>query len=288
VKQQWWPDIPAPAPRASASTGNRVQRWLTAALLLGLVFGATLSSATPATQAQATSCELVLGFRTLHDLIPSIVGDCIENEWHNAENGDGLQRTTKGLMVWRKIDNWTAFTDGYLTWINGPYGLQSRLNTQIFPWEPLGAPVPAPPAESTGGGSASGATEAGGATTPANEPPTLDLDVPRRVDSGESFTIRLTAENDQGIDSMWWWATSTDDDSLRDTHSVNCRGATPCRKSWDVTTTDEGTIRIHAVARGADGQVSGEEVDAIEVRPPESTSTPTPTLTPTATPTPRP
>jgi hypothetical protein len=38
-------------------------------------------------------------------------------------------------MVWRKADSWTAFTDGYRTWINGPFGLQQRLNTQRFPWE---------------------------------------------------------------------------------------------------------------------------------------------------------
>jgi hypothetical protein len=50
-------------------------------------------------------------------------------------NGDGLQSTTRGLMVWRKSDNWTAFTDGFRTWINGPSGVQERLNTQRFPWE---------------------------------------------------------------------------------------------------------------------------------------------------------
>ena len=37
-----------------------------------------------------------------------------------------------GLLVWRKADNHTAFTDGYRTWVNGPYGLQVRLNTARF------------------------------------------------------------------------------------------------------------------------------------------------------------
>ena len=36
------------------------------------------------------------------------------------------------FLVWRKADNWTAFTDGYRTWINGPSGLQVRLNTEHF------------------------------------------------------------------------------------------------------------------------------------------------------------
>ncbi len=26
-------------------------------------------------------------------------------------------------MAWRKADNWTAFTNGYKTWLNGPNGL---------------------------------------------------------------------------------------------------------------------------------------------------------------------
>lgn len=80
-------------------------------------------------------CQFVLGFKVLHDLVPGIVGDCLTDEGHNPANGDGLQQTTKGLLVWRKFDNWTAFTDGYQTWINGPYGLQQRLNAQRFVWE---------------------------------------------------------------------------------------------------------------------------------------------------------
>lgn len=76
----------------------------------------------------------VLGFKALADLIPEIVGYPLVNEYHSA-NGDALQQTSTGLMVWRKADNWTAFTDGYRTWINGPLGLQTRLNTELFDWE---------------------------------------------------------------------------------------------------------------------------------------------------------
>ena len=88
----------------------------------------------------AADCKFVLGFATLKALIdeaegPDKVGQCLENEHFNPENGDALQRTTGGLLVWRKADNWTAFTDGYRTWINGPYGLQMRLNTEHFDWE---------------------------------------------------------------------------------------------------------------------------------------------------------
>jgi hypothetical protein len=83
----------------------------------------------------AANCQFVLGFKTFHDLLPSTVGDCLVNEHHNPQNGDALQETSKGLLVWRKSDNFTAFTDGYHTWVNGPLGMQKRLNTEQFPWE---------------------------------------------------------------------------------------------------------------------------------------------------------
>ena len=97
----------------------------------------------------ADHCQFVLGFATLKALIdevegPDKVGDCLENQWSNPVNGDALQQTTGGLMVWRKLDNWTAFTDGYRTWINGPHGLQARLNTETFDWEASPPPTPTP------------------------------------------------------------------------------------------------------------------------------------------------
>ena len=78
--------------------------------------------------------------QSAQDLIGhDIVGQCLENEHYNTI-GDSVQQTTGGLLVWRKADNWTAFTDGYRTWINGPNGLQQRLNTQRFEWEADYAP----------------------------------------------------------------------------------------------------------------------------------------------------
>lgn len=92
---------------------------------------------------QAADCRFVLGFAALRAAVGSaIVGDCLEDEHHGA-NGDALQHTTGGLLVWRKADNYTAFTDGYRTWVMGPFGLQRRLNTERFPWEA--------PADSGGG-----------------------------------------------------------------------------------------------------------------------------------------
>ena len=63
------------------------------------------------------------------------MGDCLENEQHDPETGMTLQTTTNGQLIWRKAANWTGFTDGERTWINGPEGLQQRLNSERFDWE---------------------------------------------------------------------------------------------------------------------------------------------------------
>ena len=78
--------------------------------------------------------EFKLGFKALADQIPEIAGVPLEDE-HWGANGDSLQQTTTGLMAWRKADNWTAFTNGSQTWVNGPAGVQSRPNTERFEWE---------------------------------------------------------------------------------------------------------------------------------------------------------
>jgi hypothetical protein len=257
-------------------------RLLMLPLLLAFALAPIVSRPAPAA-AQIGGCEFQLGFKTLRDMIPQIAGDCIENEWHNPYNGDGLQRTTRGLMVWRKADNWTAFTDGWTTWINGPFGLQARLNTERFAWESA-APPPSIPADQAGGGGTSG----GGGTDPAptptpqpNDRPELSLTVPDDPTAGETFTVRLRAEDDEGIDAMWWWVTDTGDNRLRDTHTFDCGGATPCRQTWDVSTTDTGRMTFHARSRDLAGNVSEEVTDEIRVR---QAPTPTPTATPTATP----
>ena len=83
----------------------------------------------------AQDCSFQLGFKALRDLIPDVVGDCLENEQHDPETGVTRQATTNGKLTWRKADNWTGFTDGERTWINGPEGLRQRLNSERFDWE---------------------------------------------------------------------------------------------------------------------------------------------------------
>jgi len=107
-----------------------------AARLAGQQGTGSLPGASPsfAPAAPAAACQYVLGFKTLHELDPADVGGCVDNQAYSA-SGDALQHTARGLLVWRKSDNWTAFTDGYWTWVNGPSGLAKRLNTERFSWE---------------------------------------------------------------------------------------------------------------------------------------------------------
>jgi hypothetical protein len=113
-------------------------------LLAGLIAAAALVPGSAS--AQTPPCGFKLGFKLLRDQIPTAVGSCLVDEHYNPVNGDSLQETTGGLLVWRKIDNFTAFTDGYRTWVNGPFGVQQRLNTEKFDWEPVAPPAPPAPA----------------------------------------------------------------------------------------------------------------------------------------------
>src|SRR4051812_48674143 len=71
-----------------------------------------LAGAPAAGHAQAgPECTFVLGFATLRNQVgPATVGDCQENQ-RFVPNGNAEQLTSGGLLVWRKADNWTAFTD---------------------------------------------------------------------------------------------------------------------------------------------------------------------------------
>ena len=48
-----------------------------------------LSSFVSVSPVSAASCQFVLGFKAIHDLIPTTVGDCLVDEHHNPTNGDG-------------------------------------------------------------------------------------------------------------------------------------------------------------------------------------------------------
>ena len=99
------------------------------------------------TSAHAEGCTFAQGFAALHEFMPSQVGDCIDNATYNPETGDALQHTTGGILVWRKLDNLLAFTDGSSTWINSSDGLVQRASSELFSVEPSdGGQLSPPPA----------------------------------------------------------------------------------------------------------------------------------------------
>ena len=126
---------------------RRARVGLLAALsLFALLLAAQGVAGTRSAAGQEVQCEFVLGFADLRELLGAeLVGNCLEDQSF-APNGDALQATTGGLMVWRKADNWTAFTDGSSTWINGPEGVQMRANNERFGWEPTPTNTPRPTA----------------------------------------------------------------------------------------------------------------------------------------------
>lgn len=103
----------------------------------------TIGRINPPVEPGPSRCWFKVEMRLLRAAISDTVGECIENERTNPENGDTLQRTTGGLMVWRKTDRITAFTDGNRTWALGPRGVETRANNERFDWE-VGPTQPTP------------------------------------------------------------------------------------------------------------------------------------------------
>jgi hypothetical protein len=138
---------------------------------------AEVASASPAAAQGTPACSFVLGFAALREQVGADkVGRCLEDERFNAENGNAEQRTSGGLLVWRKVDNFTAFTDGATSWIAGPEGLQSRPNGERFAWEkdpiqPASASSASAPRPSASPGPAAAASPAStGPTQPTATP----------------------------------------------------------------------------------------------------------------------
>src|SRR6266849_4473439 len=92
----------------------------------------------------APGCGFQNGFAFMAQALgQDIVGNCREDEHFNQYNGNVEQLTSNGLLFWRKCDNTTAFTNGYLTWLNGPNGIQNRLAAgPLFEWEPIDPTAP--------------------------------------------------------------------------------------------------------------------------------------------------
>jgi hypothetical protein len=131
------PGFPLRAVRHSVSSRWRPRYLLMGCegLLLALLLAAILGAPSSSVAAQTTPA-MGEGFRILAEQIPGGVGEVIDAESPTAE-GDIIQHTTLGELLWRKIDNVPIFSDETTAWLDGPYGLQSRPAGSTFLWEPV-------------------------------------------------------------------------------------------------------------------------------------------------------
>ena len=125
--------VAAVSPPTDAQPVLRLVGMAVVAMLAAL---ALVVTGTGRAAADVSTCQFVLGFSELQAMAPDTVGDCLKNENHDPRDGITRQVTTRGVLLWDKATNWTAFTDGPRTWVNGPTGLQERLSIERFDWEP--------------------------------------------------------------------------------------------------------------------------------------------------------
>jgi hypothetical protein len=109
------------------------------AVTLALVCGLLLTPPLFAQSRGSTPCRLHDAFAGLVSAVAMDLGSC-QSEPVAAPNGDLSQRTSKGLLVRRQSDNWTAFITGSWTWVDGPEGVAKRPNPERFDWEAGGGP----------------------------------------------------------------------------------------------------------------------------------------------------
>lgn len=60
--------------------------------------------------------EFVMGFATLRAQVGAAMGQPVDCEHPNPENGDSLQTTTTGLAIYERATGVMRFTDGYRHW----------------------------------------------------------------------------------------------------------------------------------------------------------------------------
>lgn len=215
-----------------------------------IVIGLLVAAANAVDVHGQDACSFVGGFARLRELVGADkIGNCLEDEHFNVENGNAEQRTTGGLLVWRKADNFTAFTDGGTTWVNGPEGLQKRPNNERFAWEtdpvtapsttvastgPVASSPPAPtptatsavarsaspaPAAASAGTIAGGTTATTGAVAAATTPttaatPTSAATPTKTATPTPAVTAKFTEKPDNaetGSDVRWEVSTNADD-----------------------------------------------------------------------------
>jgi very-short-patch-repair endonuclease len=88
----------------------------------------------PTSAPTAVPCAFVRGFGALVDRLGvNTAGRCLESERTNPSNGNSEQRTSRGMLVWLKDANVSAFTDGEMTWYGCFDRIEARQSSDPFP-----------------------------------------------------------------------------------------------------------------------------------------------------------
>lgn len=112
-----------------------------------------LVPASPAFAQAAPFCQpgqspaFVLAFAAQGARLGDTMGQPLECEHANPENGDALQQTSTGLAFYRKAMNTPTFTNGFEHWGSTPGGLVHWTGESIDPPDAVRAPAPEPVAE---------------------------------------------------------------------------------------------------------------------------------------------
>lgn len=73
-------------------------------------------AAAPPYCAPGQNPAFVFGFAEMKSRLGEIMGEPVECEHANADNGDALQQTSTGLAYYRRATNTPMFTDGWKHW----------------------------------------------------------------------------------------------------------------------------------------------------------------------------
>ncbi len=194
-----------------------------ATLLIGVVACACAGAPTPTPEPTVTpfppstpppACTFLLGFAEFQSAIPQIVGTCVENERPSGTAGDSSQRTTRGLLVWRKADGLIAFTDGGRTWVRGPTGeIFERANHQRFTWE-AGLPGTPPPPIATPGAPVRPSTPTPTTTPPPTVPPGTPAPTPGSRRLSMDQIVQSLTSSDLPISAVTPLTATTDPNRL--------------------------------------------------------------------------
>ena len=92
---------------------------------------------------------------------------------------------------------------------------------------------------------------------PGSEPEVMVFCEVDTVRTGQSFTLTVTAHDEDGLDEIWWYATYSKSKDLSRKHRWSCDGLDQASHSWTLTVDDPGPLHITADARDVlygDGQ----------------------------------